>query len=42
VQFAFKARALYPVRAQAVTSQAFSYYRPEWKGESLGGAVEVR
>ena len=42
VAFAFKARALYPVKAQAVASQAYSYYRPEWKGESLGGAMEVR
>ncbi len=41
-KFSFKARALYPVKAQAVTSQAYAYYRPEWKGESLGGAVEVR
>jgi len=38
----FKARALYPVRAQAVTSQAYAYYRPDWKGESLGGAMVVR
>ncbi|MBI2940853.1 MAG: alpha-2-macroglobulin [Chloroflexi bacterium] len=38
----FQARALYPVRAQAVTSQAYSYYRPEWKGESLGGEVVVK
>ena len=42
VSFSFKARALYPVKAQAVTSQAYSYYRPEWKGESLGGSVVVR
>lgn len=38
----FQARALYPVRAQAVASQAYSYYRPEWRGESLGGALTVR
>ena len=42
VQIAFQARALYPVRAQAVASQAYAYYRPELKGESLGGAVAVR
>jgi CD109 antigen len=42
VKFSFKAQALYPVKAQAVASQAYSYYRPGWKGESLGGAVEVR
>ena len=38
---AFKARALYPVRAQPVTSQAYSYYNPDMKGESLGKAVVV-
>ena len=41
VELQFKARALYPVKAQAVTSQAYSYYKPTWKGESLGGAVVV-
>lgn len=38
---AFQARALYPVRAQAVASQAYAYYRPEWRGESLGGKIVV-
>ena len=42
VRVAFQARALYPVRAQAVASQAYAYYRPEMKGESLGGAVTVQ
>jgi CD109 antigen len=37
----FQARALYPVRAQAVASQAYSYYRPEWRGEHLGTRVVV-
>lgn len=37
----FQARALYPVRAQAVRSQVYAYYRPDWKGESLGGAIVV-
>jgi len=41
IAFSFQARALYPVRAQAVTSQAYAYYRPELKGESLGGALNV-
>ena len=41
ISLSFRARALYPVRAQAVTSQVYSYYRPEWKGESLGGAIVV-
>jgi CD109 antigen len=39
--FSFDARALYPVRAQPVTSQAYSYYKPEWKGESMGVKVVV-
>ena len=42
LQFSFQARALYPVKAQAVASQAYAYYRPEWQGESLGGAVVVQ
>jgi CD109 antigen len=42
LQFAFQARALYPVKAQAVASQAYAYYKPEWKGESLGGAIVVQ
>jgi CD109 antigen len=41
LQFSFKARALYPVKAQTVTSQAYAYYRPDWKGESMGGQLTV-
>jgi CD109 antigen len=37
----FEAQALYPVKAQAVASQVYAYYRPEWRGESLGGAMSV-
>jgi CD109 antigen len=37
----FAARALYPVRAQPVASQVYAYYRPEWRGESLGGGLVV-
>ena len=37
----FQARAQYPVRAQPVTSQVYSYYTPQWRGETLGGAVIV-
>jgi CD109 antigen len=39
--FSFQARALYPVRAQAVTSQVYAYYQPEWRGESLSAKVAV-
>jgi CD109 antigen len=41
ITLTFQARALYPVRAQAVASQAYSYYRPEWRGEHLGARVVV-
>ncbi len=41
ITLSFQARALYPVRAQAVSSQAYAYYRPEWRGESLGGKLVV-
>ena len=37
----FQAIAQYPVRAQAVTSQVYSYYTPHWRGETLGGDVVV-
>ena len=37
----FQARAQYPVRAQAVTSQVYSYYTPHWRSETLGGDVVV-
>ncbi len=37
----FQARALFPVRAEPVTSAVYSYYRPEWKGQTLGGAMTV-
>ena len=34
-------RALYPVKAKGVTSQAYSYYKPDWRGETLGSAISV-
>ena len=37
----FQARAKYPVRAKEVVSQVYSYYRPEHRGETLGGAMTV-
>ena len=37
----FQARALFPVRAEPVASSVYSYYRPEWKGQTLGGAMNV-
>jgi CD109 antigen len=41
VALSFQARALYPVRARPVVSQAYSYYRPEWRGEVLAGQITV-
>lgn len=37
----FQAQALYPVKAQPVTSQVYSYYRPTWKAEHLGPALRA-
>ena len=37
----FQAKALYPVQAKGVVSQAYSYYRPEWKGQTLGEGMTV-
>ena len=37
----FQARAVFPVRAEPVTSAVYSYYRPEWRGLTLGGAMTV-
>ena len=41
VSFDFKAKALYPVKAKGAASQAYSYYKPEWKGEALGEEISV-
>ena len=38
----FKVKALYPVKAKGVVSQAYSYYKPEIRGETLGQEVTVR
>jgi CD109 antigen len=41
VSFHFQAKAQYPVKAKGVASQAYSYYKPEWKGETLGQEISV-
>ncbi len=41
LSFEFKARASFPVRAKDVVSQVYSYYRPEYRGETMGGAITV-
>ncbi len=40
--FSFKVKALYPVKAKGVTSQAYSYYKPEIRGETLSQDITVR
>ncbi len=41
VAFSFNARAMYPVKAKGVSSQAYSYYKPEIRGETLGQGMVV-
>jgi CD109 antigen len=41
IAFDFQVKALYPVKAKGVTSTAYSYYRQDIKGETLGAAVTV-
>ncbi|MFH0916543.1 MAG: alpha-2-macroglobulin family protein [bacterium] len=42
VSFSFQARALYPVRAKGAVSVAYSYYTPEWRGETVSQALSVQ
>jgi len=42
VDFSFQALALYPVRGKGAASSVYSYYMPEWKGETVGTAVIVQ
>ena len=42
ISLSFEAVALHPVKAQPATSQVYAYYTPEWRGETLGAAVDVR
>ena len=37
----FTARAVHPVRAKAAATEAYSYYNPEMRGETLAGAITV-
>ena len=39
--FSFKVQAMFPVKAKGVSSQAYSYYQPEIRGETLGEDVTV-
>ena len=42
VSLSFQARALYPVKAKSTVSSAYSYYTPDWRGETLSEAVTVQ
>jgi CD109 antigen len=42
INFSFDVQAQYPVRAKGAPSQAYSYYTPEWRGETIGSDVTVR
>ncbi len=39
--FSFKVQAMFPVKAKGVSSQAYSYYQPDIRGETLGEDVTV-
>ncbi|MGB2885186.1 MAG: alpha-2-macroglobulin, partial [Dehalococcoidia bacterium] len=41
VAFTFDVKAVYPVKTKGVTSEAYSYYKPEIRGETLGQAMVV-
>jgi CD109 antigen len=41
VSFSFEVKATYPVKAKGVSSQAYSYYQPEIKGETLSRDITV-
>ena len=41
ISFKFQVRAMYPVKAKAVSSEVYSYYKPEIRGETLGEDVTV-
>jgi len=42
LSFDFLVKALYPVKAKGVESQAYSYYTPEIAAQSLGPDITVK
>jgi CD109 antigen len=42
INFTFKVKALYPVKAKGVTSQAYSYYTPEISATSLSPDMTIK
>jgi CD109 antigen len=41
LSFSFQVQAMFPVKAKGVTSEVYSYYQPEIRGETLGEDVTV-
>jgi CD109 antigen len=41
VAFSFQVKATYPVKAKGVSSEVYSYYKPDIRGETLGTEVTV-
>jgi len=41
ISFSFDVKALYPVKAKGVASQAYSYYNPDIKAETLSAGIVV-
>jgi CD109 antigen len=42
VSFTFQAKALYPVRGKGAASAVYSYYTPQWRGETVSQALTVQ
>ena len=42
VNFGFQVRAKYPVKGKGAASSVYSYYTPEWRGEYIGRALDIR
>ncbi len=41
LEFEFQAQACYPVKAKGAISSAYSYYKPEWRGETLSKPMVI-
>ncbi|MBN1629712.1 MAG: alpha-2-macroglobulin [Thermoleophilia bacterium] len=42
VSFSFQAVALYPVSGKGAASTVYSYYTPDWRGETVSAALSVQ
>jgi len=41
LSFSFGVKAMYPVKAKGTSSKAYSYYKPEIRGETLSSGINV-